>query len=119
MVIDVSAALSCVERFTLCRNEVERIRGHLEISKIRFAEQASESMDPIICMLNSKTNELDLEIKRLNGMISALNGIICIYRRTETRLIDNIEYECNGRRDLLDLLDLGILVPSDIAKLIQ
>lgn len=119
MIIDVRTALVCVERFTFCRNEVERIRDSLEISKIRFAEQTSESMDPIIRMLNSKINELDSEIKRLNGMITALNGIICIYRRTETRLIDSIENSRDGRGDILDLLDLGRLVPSDIAGLIQ
>lgn len=119
MIIDVRMAIACIEKFTVCRNEVERIRDSLEISKIRFAEQTSESMGPIIRMLNSKIKELDSEIKKFNGMISALNGIICIYRRTETRLIDSIEYGSNRHGDILDILDLGRLVPSDIAGLIR
>lgn len=119
MRIDLKTAEACSLDLKAIKKKMELIFEQTARIHTELAAEENEALEELVQQLYLKLRELNDEVVRLKALITALDGIVSVYEKTEKKTYAHIESIGHSRKGSAKTIKLEGVVPSAVSDLFE
>ena len=119
MRIDLKTAEACSKELKTVKKKMESILEQTARIHTELAAEENEGLEELVAQLYGKIRELDDETVRLKALVTALDGIISVYEKTEKKTCAHISRIGHSRKGTAAPIKLEGVVPNGVSDLFK
>ncbi|MBQ3101174.1 MAG: hypothetical protein IJC50_09300 [Clostridia bacterium] len=119
MRIDLKTAEACSRDLKAVKNKMESILEQTARIHTELAAEENEGLEELVAQLYAKIRELDDETVRIKALVTALDGIISVYEKTEKKVCAHLNRIGHSRKGTVVPIELEGVVPAGVSDLFK